>query len=187
MSQGDVLSVFFVALSLSADCFAVALGSSLGRHLKAAQILRGAFSFGLFQAGMCIAGWFAGKTVLNYISGIDHWVAFGLLAAVGGHMIWESIHREGESRRDITQGWHLIILSIATSIDSLAVGLSYGVLQSSISLVALIIGLTAFIVSIVGFKLGRKVAEIIGHRAELIGSIVLIIIGLKILVDHFLA
>ncbi len=187
MSWGELLAVFLVALSLAADCFAVALGSSMGKTLKPAQILRASASFGLFQAGMCIAGWFAGKTILSIISGFDHWVAFGLLAAVGGHMIWESFHEENEAQRDITRGWQLIILSIATSIDSLAVGLSYGVLKSNISLIAIIIGLTSLFISLLGFGIGKKVGEIIGHRAELIGGIVLVLIGLEILLNHQLA
>ena len=183
MNWAELLSVIGIALGLAADCFAVALGSSMRGCLKASQILRASLSFGIFQAVMCLAGWLAGNTVLDLISGFDHWVAFALLVIVGGRMIWGSLHDVNESGRDISRGWQLIILSVATSIDSLAVGLSLGVLRLNIGIAASIIGLTSFVISLVGFYIGRRIGDVIGKRAEAVGGILLILIGLKILLS----
>ena len=186
MSPADVVSVLLVALGLSADCFAVALCGSLSGRLNRLQILRASLAFGFFQAAMCLLGWLAGTTVIDLISGYDHWIAFGLLALVGGHMVWESLRAEGEVHRDVTHGWQLLILSLATSIDALAVGLSFGVLQTNIALASGIIGATALLVSVLGFNIGRRVGGLIGRRAETVGGIVLILIGLRILLTDLL-
>jgi len=184
MSFGDVLSIFFIAIGLAADCFAVAICSNLNARLRTAQIVRAACAFGLFQSFMCYVGWIAGTVVLDIISNYDHWVAFGLLAVIGGRMIWGSLRAEEESRHNVAHWWQLLVLSIATSIDSLAVGLSFGVLQIDIGTAAGIIGVTTFLISVLGFYLGRRLGGLIGRRAETIGGAVLIIIGLRILVTH---
>ncbi len=187
MNSLDFLSIFLIALSLSADCFAVALsGSIVMKRVLAVQVMRMSLSFGVFQTGMQLAGWFAGKTVAGLISSYDHWIAFGLLAFVGGRMVWESFHDEDEAKEgiDITKGFPLIALSVATSIDSLAVGLSYAVVGVGIALPGVMAGIVSCLVTITGFLLGKKVGEIFGRRAELAGGLVLIGIGLKILVEH---
>ena len=187
MTALDFLSILLVALSLSADCFAVALsGAAAMRRVLMAQLLRMSLSFGIFQTGMQLAGWFAGKTIVDFISGYDHWIAFGLLAFVGGRMVWESFHEENEAKEgvDITIGLPLIALSIATSIDSLAVGLSYAFVSIGIALPSILAGVVAFVITMIGFLLGKKVGEIFGRRAELFGGLVLIGIGLRILVEH---
>ncbi len=186
MSFGDFLSVFFIALGLAADCFAVAICGSLNARLRVAQIMRAAFSFGFFQAFMCFLGWLVGTVVLDIISSYDHWVAFGLLAVIGGRMVWGALRAEEESRPNVAQGWQLFILSLATSIDSLAVGLSFGVLQIGIGAASGIIGTTTFIIALLGFYLGRRIGGFVGRRAETIGGVVLIIIGLRILLTHLL-
>ncbi|MGD9394733.1 MAG: manganese efflux pump, partial [Dehalococcoidia bacterium] len=103
-------SILLVALGLSADCFAVALGGSIAmKSHSRLQVLRAAVAFGLFQALMPVLGWLIGQTVVDLIADYDHWVAFGLLAIVGGHMLWESFrHREDRKATDITRGWPLI-------------------------------------------------------------------------------
>jgi manganese efflux pump family protein len=152
------------------------------------QILRTALAFGIAQALMPVIGWAAGRTVIDYISGYDHWVAFGLLAVVGGKMLWETFRGENECKAgaDISRGWLLFTLAIATSIDALAVGLSYAFLKISIIYAASIIGVVAFLVTILGFYLGRKAGNLPGRRAKILGGIILIGIGLRILLSHLL-
>jgi putative Mn2+ efflux pump MntP len=177
-----------MALALAMDCFAVSLGMASGsRGLTLKQAARVAVFFGGFQFAMPVVGWLAGARLLGLIRNFDHWVAFGLLAAVGGHMIYESFElseEEKKARPDGTRGRRLIVLSVATSIDSLAVGLGLGVMGASIAYPAAIIGLTSFVMTVVGARIGPLVGRIAGRRAELVGGIILIGIGVKILVEH---
>jgi len=185
----DFLSVFLIAIGLSADCFAVALGGSIAmRTVSGLQVFRTSLAFGLFQVLMPALGWLAGRTVVELIADYDHWVAFILLALIGSKMIWESFRsrdRRTESA-DITKGIPLLTLSVATSIDALAVGLTFAFLEVNIVVAVLTIGLVAFVATTIGFLLGRKVSNLIGRRAEAIGGVVLIGIGLRILLTHIL-
>lgn len=185
----ELLSIFLIALALSADCFAVMLSASCSNpNLTRLQTLRVAFFFGFFQALMPLIGWFAGRTIVNLIANFDHWIAFGLLAFVGGRMVWESFHHESNEKPvDISRGWMLLTLSIATSLDALAVGLAFAFEKINIWLAISVIGAVAFIVTWIGFVIGRKVGEIVGKRAELIGGLILIGIGVRILLTHLLA
>ncbi|MDD5288211.1 MAG: manganese efflux pump MntP family protein [Dehalococcoidales bacterium] len=153
------------------------------------QMLRASLSFGLFQAIMVVLGWLAGQVLVDFIGNFDHWLAFALLAFIGGKMVWESLRKEDEEKEkkpDFTKGLLLLTLSIATSIDALAVGLSFAFLEVNIALASLTIGLTAFVITIIALLLGRKVGKLIGERAELIGGLILIGIGLRILLTHLL-
>jgi manganese efflux pump family protein len=177
-----------IAVALAMDCFAITLGLACGaRGLTMKQAVRMAACFGGFQFAMPIAGWLAGDRLLGLIKTFDHWVAFGLLALIGGRMIYESFgmsEEEKACRPDQTQGSRLLLLALATSIDALAVGLSLGVVRTSILYPAVIIGATSFVLTIVGAKLGPVVGRIAGRRAELLGGLILIAIGVKILVEH---
>ena len=185
----DLISLVFVAVSLSVDCFAVAVCAGASMHkLSRLQIVRTALAFGFAQFIMAVLGWLAGRTVVNLISAFDHWVAFGLLALVGGHMIWESREADGsEEETDITRGVTLLTLAVATSIDSLAVGLSFALLEIGIIQASIVIGLVAFGVTVIGFRLGRRVGVLLGKRAQLVGGLVLIGIGLRILITHLVS
>lgn len=185
----DLLPIFFIALSLSADCFAVALSGGIAmRTVSPAQMLRVSFAFGLSQFIMPILGWLAGRTIVGVISAYDHWATFGLLVIVGGRMIRESLRPEEDLRgADITRGLTLVGLSVATSLDSLAVGLSFAFLEVSIIMASLTIGIIAFIVTASGFLLSRKVSKLVGRRAKLVGGVILIAIGLRILLSHLYA
>jgi putative Mn2+ efflux pump MntP len=184
----DILSILLIALALSADCFAVALSGSIYiKTFSFAPILRTAVTFGAFQAVMPALGWLAGRTVVNFISGYDHWVAFILLALVGGRMIWESFRHEGSKKQiDISKGILLVTLAVATSIDALAVGLTFAFLGVNIAIACSIIGVVAFGVTVAGFTLGRKVSTWLGKYAEAIGGVILIAIGLRVLLTHIL-
>jgi len=181
--------VLGVAVALAMDCFAVSLGLACGsKRLENRQVLRMATFFGGFQFVMPIAGWLAGDRLLGFIKDFDHWVAFGLLALIGGRMVYESFE-QGEKakagRPDRTQGTRLVVLSLATSIDALAVGLGLGVIRTNILYPASVIGLMSFVLTIAGAKLGPAAGRVAGRRAELLGGLILIGIGVKILVEHF--
>lgn len=178
-----------MALGLSADCFTVALGGSISmRTVSPLQILRVSLSFGFFQALMPLLGWLAGRNLADLIARYDHWIAFALLLAVGGRMIWESVHSKEKKKEatDITRGLMLLTLSCATSVDAFAVGLSLAFLEVDIKMAVSVIGITCFIITALAFLLGGKIGKLVGKRAEAIGGIILIAIGLRILLAHIL-
>ncbi|MBW2467007.1 MAG: manganese efflux pump [Deltaproteobacteria bacterium] len=183
------LTIILIALALAVDAFAVALASGVTLcRVSGRQTFRLAFHFGLFQALMNIIGWAGGLTVRSMLERFDHWLAFGLLALVAAKMIKDSIAgREEEAQKiDPTKGYTLIMLSVATSIDSLAVGLSFSVLNVAIWLPATVIGLVATLLTVIGLKLGCLLgsASRIGAGAEIIGGLVLLGIGFNILHQH---
>ena len=184
----SILLILGLALALAMDAFTVSFG--LGLSLKPAtggQTFRLAFHFGLFQFLMPVVGWAAGETLIRYIEKYDHWVAFALLLGVGGKMIFESLKPEqdsGTKRSDPTRGASLLVLSVATSLDALAVGLSLAALRVAIVFPALVIGIVAFAMTVTGMKIGPVLGKVIGRRAEFLGGAVLLLIGIKILIDH---
>ena len=137
---------------------------------------------------MPVLGWLAGRTVVEFIADYDHWVAFALLVIVSGRMFWESFHTEHSQDRDfdITKGLLLITLSIATSIDALAVGLSFAFLKVNIVMSSITIGVVAFLATTIGFIVGKKTGTVIGKWAEVTGGIILLVIAFKILAEHIL-
>jgi len=184
------LSLIALAVALAMDAFAVAIVTGLTLSvLTKRHIFRLSFHFGLFQALMPFIGWIAGKAVYKYIAVFDHWIAFGLLGLVGGKMIWEAIHEKDgvPMRHDPTSGWSLVLLSIATSIDALAVGLSLALIGMTIAIPALVIGLVAAAFTITGMTLGRKIGSLWGKRVEVLGGFVLIAIGTKIVLEHIIS
>jgi putative Mn2+ efflux pump MntP len=182
----DIPSILLIALGLSADCFAVSLGAgAIEEKNSKLKVLRVTATFGLFQFLMPLSGWFVGSFFVDLISSFDHWIAFCLLLIVGGRMIWEFFREEKEKEgADISRGFLLIVMAIATSIDALAVGLSFAFLEMKIIMACLIIGIVAFAINIMGFWLGNRVQAVLGKRAKLIGGIILIGIGLRILIEH---
>jgi len=180
--------VLGIAFGLALDVFAVTLGLGCSRRgLTRSQSFRLAFHFGLFQFVMPIIGWAGGTSVERHIRSFDHWVAFGLLVIVGGKMIVESLHSESEDacpNGDPTLGHRLFLLSLATSIDALAVGLSLSLLEVPILYPAAVIGVVAFGMTVLGARLGPVLGRVAGRRAELAGGAILILIGIKIVADH---
>ncbi|MBL6929195.1 MAG: manganese efflux pump [Rhodospirillales bacterium] len=177
-----------IAVALAMDAFAVAVASGIAlKTVSARQTFRLAWHFGLFQAMMPVIGWFLGLSVRAYIEAFDHWIAFVLLGYIGIKMIREAFEENGDNdRRDPTKGMTMVMLSIATSIDALAVGLSLSMLGLSIWFPAAVIGVVALLFTGFGMHLGRSVAKAksIGKFAELLGGAVLIGIGGKILWEH---
>jgi manganese efflux pump family protein len=185
------MSLTAVALALAMDAFAVAIATGLALDpMTRRHVFRLAFHFGLFQALMPIIGWLAGNAVHIYIAAFDHWVAFGLLAFVGGKMLWGALQEQRRERvapNDPTSGWSLVLLSVATSIDALAVGLSLAMIGSPIIVPAVVIGIVAGVLTTVGMLLGRHVGTMWGKRVEVIGGTILLAIGVKIVIEHVLA
>jgi manganese efflux pump family protein len=181
-------SLLVIAVALAMDAFAVAIVTGLTlKALTNRHLFRLAFHFGLFQAGMLAAGWYAGSVIHSLIGASDHWIAFILLALVGGNIIRGSFAESPSPAADPTSGWQLVMLSLATSIDALAVGLSLALLGSSITAAALAVGLTAAAFTVTGMMLGRRIGQLWGRRVELLAGIILIAIGLRIVWEHALA
>jgi manganese efflux pump family protein len=188
-----MLSTLFVAFALSMDAFAVSVTSGICvSKLSRRHALRASLSFGAFQFAMPLAGWLLGAAFRIYIQSLDHWIAFGLLSLVGGRMIVgffkgkspESCPDDEKQRADIRDTKTLLVLSIATSIDALAVGLSYSVLGSPILGAAAIIGGITFLLCLAGTEFGKRLGSRFERWAELGGGLVLIGIGLRVLVEH---
>lgn len=176
-----------IAASLAMDCFSVSLGiGSSPLPTTSRRVWRIAWHFGFFHFIMVCLGWLLGSTVITFISGFDHWIAFSLLAWVGIRMIREGISDEDEleSHHDPSRGKTLVMLSLATSLDSLGVGLSMAFLKANILVASLVISLVVFLFSVVGLLVGNKLSEKFGRRMEIAGGIILFIIGLRIVISH---
>ena len=175
-----------IALGLAMDAFAVSIAAGLTvRPFSGRHVFRLAFHFGLFQALMPILGWLAGQTINQWIADFDHWVAFVLLGFVGGKMLIESFRPEDEKPTgDPTRGWMLVTLSLATSIDALAVGLSLAMLNVSVWMPSVIIGLVAAAMTALGMTTANRLGARLGRWAERLGGVVLLGIGARILATH---
>jgi manganese efflux pump family protein len=184
----NFIEVLLISLSMAMDAFAVCLGAgTTGQADGPRPRFRLAFHFGLFQFIMPVFGWLAGTSVAQYIQSFDHWIAFGLLAFVGGRMVWAGFHPEDEKKKsDPSRGWTMVLLSIAVSIDALAIGLSLALIGVSVWYPAIVIGVVTGLLSLVGLRIGNKLGEKFGHVMEIIGGLVLIGIGARIVVAHLL-
>jgi putative Mn2+ efflux pump MntP len=184
----DLLTVLIIAVGLGIDAFSVAIGIGAANIKKSwPPVLRLACAFGAFQFIMPIIGWLAGLTIVNFMAGYDHWIAFALLAYIGGKMIWDAFQEEKDEKKvDKTTGMPLLLLSVATSIDALAVGFSFSLLKAPIVLPAIIIGVVCFAMTVIGMFFGKVLARLFGKKVEIFGGVVLIAIGVKILIDHLM-
>lgn len=180
------LTITIIAVGLAMDAFAVSIVSgSAYKQLKIKHAFRIAVFFGGFQALMPLIGSLAGLSVKEYIANYDHWIAFALLSAVGAKMIYESfkITPDGENFNP-ENTLVLLVLSIATSIDALAVGITLSFLQVSIAIAVVIIGLITFVLSYLGVLIGTKIGHFFENKIEAIGGLFLIALGAKILIQH---
>lgn len=180
-------AIFLVALSLAMDAFAVSItnGISVEDFGKKDSIKQGIY-FGFFQSAMPVLGWFLGTSVKVYIEAVDHWIAFVLLAGIGGSMIWESLKKDegdSETKTKLTAK-NLVVQGIATSIDALAIGISFAILDVNIFVAALMIGVVAFILSYLGGILGKSLGGFLQKKTEFAGGAILVLIGVKILLEH---
>jgi manganese efflux pump family protein len=179
-------TILVLAVGLSMDAVAVSLAASASNRARGTRAtFRLSFHFGLFQFLMPVVGWFLGVSVAPYIESVDHWVAFGLLAFVGGRMIWTALSGvEEDLGRDPSRGMTLVLLSVATSIDALAIGLTLAMLGGGIWFASVVIGLVTATLSFLAVLLGTRVGRAAGTRMEIVGGLALIAIGVKILVEH---
>jgi manganese efflux pump family protein len=182
----DFLTILFIALGLAMDAFAVSVTSGVTiKRLDFKNSLKIALSFGIFQSIMPVVGWLAGVSLQKFIEDYDHWVALALLSFVGIKMIYESFTmREEEKYVESMSSQMLLMLSIATSIDALVVGMTFAFLDVAIVLPVIIIGLVTFLLSLAGIFLGKKFGNLFQSKIEIAGGLILIIIGIKIVLDH---
>ena len=180
-----LLELVLLAVGLSMDAFAVAICKGLAlKKVNSGQMALVGLWFGGFQALMPVLGYFVGVLFRNVITAIDHWIAFGLLALIGGNMILAALRGETEEAVADLSVKRLFLLALATSIDALAVGISLAFTNVNILLSAVIIGAVAFILAMLGGLLGRRLGELFQRRATLAGGVVLVCIGVKILFEH---
>ncbi len=185
MHELDTFTLIGTSIALGMDAFAVAAAVAAGlRALTARHLFRLIWHFGLFQSLMTIVGWFGGDRLSSVIGDASAWIAFGLLFLLGLNMIRQSAHPEDRSDAfDPTRGWSLVGLSVATSIDALAVGLSLGLINIDILAPALVIGCTASLMTFAGMRLGDKAGSRMGQWADRVGGIVLMALGARILLE----
>ncbi|MCD6569474.1 MAG: manganese efflux pump [Deltaproteobacteria bacterium] len=181
----DIITIASIALGLAMDAFSVSIVSGATiKGLKINNALKIAIFFGSFQALMPLIGWLAGISMRAFITGIDHWIVFGLLSLVGSKMIYESTKTESSERKiDPLNLYVLLLLAIATSIDALAVGISLSFLRVSIAMPVMVIGGVTFFLSFLGSFLGNRFGSFFESKMELIGGLILFGIGMKILIE----
>lgn len=180
-----VLEILLLGIGLAMDAFAVSICKGLSMkkmNWKNAIII--ALYFGVFQALMPMIGYFLGTTFESLVTTFDHWIAFVLLSVIGGNMIKESFDKEEEKKNDNVDFKTMIVLALATSIDALAVGITFAFLDVNLLLAISIIGIVTFIISMLGVKVGNKFGDRYQNKAELVGGIILVVLGIKILLEH---
>jgi putative Mn2+ efflux pump MntP len=184
----EILTIFLLAIGLSFDSFAVSVCSGLNLpHIRFIQAVKIALFLALFQAFMPLIGWLVGNSMKSIIEPVDHWIAFGLLSLIGGKMVIESlINSEEREIKNPLQIKVILTLSVATSIDALAVGFSFSTILDKILFAVVVIGAVTFIASMLGILLGKKTGPKINKYAEVTGGVILIVIGLKLLIEHLL-
>lgn len=184
----DLITLFALALGLSFDTFAVSLSCGIVKSkIRFKEALRIAIVMAIFQAGLPVAGYFLGSFLSSSVKAVDHWLAFLLLGFLGVKMIVEGLKGGSDPRpRDITKPGTILAMALGTSIDAFAVGISIALLNVEIWTTALIIGAITFLASMIAIRLGKGAAGRLGLRMEIIGGVILILIGLKIVIEHTL-
>jgi manganese efflux pump family protein len=184
----NLLTIILIALALSMDAFAVSIASGIAiKRLRLRHALTIASWFGGFQAVMPLIGWFGGTRLRDVLSGMDHWIVFGLLMFVGIKMIWEAFKIDPIEKLDPLDIRILFMLSLATSLDALAAGVSFALLGIPVVGPVIIIGAVTFVLSFAGVWIGDKGGTLFGKKMEIAAGIILIIIGIKVLMSHLLA
>jgi putative Mn2+ efflux pump MntP len=185
----DLITVALIAVGLAMDCFAVSIGVGATPYSNPRRSkLRLAFHFGIFQGLMTVLGWLAGSTIAQYIAQIDHWIALALLGYVGINMIRSGLGSGSDVySRDPSRGRTMVMLSVATSIDAMAIGLSVAMLKVQVIYPSILIGLITFALSILGLFIGNRLGDRFGKRMEIVGGVILIGIGLRVVMSHLLS
>lgn len=179
------IEILLISIGLAMDAFAVSVckGLAMKKMSWKKAIIIGLY-FGIFQAVMPVIGYFLGTTFERFITYVDHWVAFILLVGIGINMVKEAFDKESENRNDNVDMKTMLVLSIATSIDALAIGITFACLKIHIVMPVITIGLMTFIISVIGVKIGNQFGDKYGKKAEIMGGVILILLGIKILLEH---
>jgi putative Mn2+ efflux pump MntP len=182
------ITITLISIGLAMDALAVSLGiGTAGQIAHLRGKIRLAFHFGIFQSLMTALGWLTGETIIQYVKGFDHWIAFALLGYVGIKLIHAGLSRDGRAfEQDPSTGKMLVILSIATSTDAFAVGLSIAFLKVPVLLSIAMIGLMAMLLSAIGLFTGMRLGEVFGKRMEILGGLILIGIGIRVVLAHLI-
>ncbi len=182
-----IITIIVVGIALSFDTFAVSIGCGIAEcRIRFWQAVRIAGFFAVFQALMPVLGWILGGLFKEYVANFDHWIAFGLLTIIGLKMILESFKSEEAKQFNPHKLSVIITMSLATTIDAFIVGISFAIIQINMFLAISIIGFITFLAAMLGMLFGKKIGGKVGAKAEVVGGVVLIIIGLKILLDHLI-
>lgn len=182
-----MIGIILIAIGLAMDAFAVSVCKGLSmKKISIKKLLIIALYFGFFQALMPVIGYFLGESFESLVTSIDHWIALILLSFIGINMIREAFGKEEDNKNDDTSFKTMIILAIATSIDALAVGITFAFLEINIFVIATIIGVITFIISAIGVIIGNKFGDKYEKKAEIFGGAILILMGIKILFEHLL-
>lgn len=183
----NLFSILLIGIAMSTDAFAAAVGKGAAmQRPRFSEALRAGLIFGTIEAVTPLIGWLLGSAASQYITAWDHWIAFGVLGALGLHMIWNGFRPDTEEEEAPRRHgfWNLAATGFATSIDAMAIGVSLAFLDAPIGLVALVIGLCTLVMVTTGIMLGRVLGTMAGKRAEIIGGVILIVIGSVILYEH---
>ena len=184
----SLAALFLIALSLATDCFAAALGKGTAyRRPSVYDAIAIGLLFWAFAVALPVLGWTIGVSARQFVTEIDHWIAFFLLGAIGGHMIWEALHGDGlagQPGEKRIMGWGLVGTAFATNIDAAAIGITFAFLDVDIVRAVLIIGAVSGTSAIIGIYLARVTGPLFGRKAEIVGGVVLILLGIKIAVEH---
>lgn len=185
---GTLITSFIIAVGLAMDAFAVSVGIGTSQQADNRQArFRLAFHFGFFQGGMTLLGWLAGSTIAGLINNFDHWIALALLAYVGIGMIRSGLKKDEESYlADPSRGRTLMVLCVATSIDALAVGLSMAMIDTPVLIPSIVIAVVTSVLSVIGLFAGKRLGDLFGKRMEILGGLILLGIGVRIVVSHLL-
>ena len=180
-----IVEITLLGIGLAMDAFAVSICKGLSmKKMNWKNTIIIALYFGIFQALMPVIGYFLGTTFEGLVTKFDHWIAFALLLAIGGSMIKEAFSKDEENKTDKVDFKTMSVLALATSIDALAVGITFAFFEVNVLLAVTIIGLITFIISIIGVKIGNRFGDKYQSKAELMGGIILILLGIKILLEH---
>jgi manganese efflux pump family protein len=182
----EFLTITLISIGLAMDAFAVSLGIGTAGQIPTLRgKIRLAAHFGIFQAGMTALGWLAGTTIVQYVQSIDHWIALGLLGFVGISLIRSGFDKDGKAfEQDPSTGKILVLLSFATSIDAFAVGLSIAFIKVPVLLSVIMIGVVALLLSAVGLFAGIRLSTAFGKRMEILGGLILLGIGIRVVLTH---
>jgi len=182
------VSILLIGFAMSTDAFAAAIGKGAAmRKPVFRDALRAGLIFGVIEAITPVIGWLLGRAALQYVEAFDHWIAFVLLGALGAHMIYNGLQPDTDEAEDPAQHhgfWKLALTGLATSIDALAVGIGLAFLDVNIGVMAVVIGLCTLTMVTAGIMLGRALGAMVGKRAEIVGGVILLIIGATILYEH---